>query len=111
MRALKLLGVVAALWLTVPATAYAGDCGSCGRSAYGDYCQGRRWGWYGAKDPVKTAKDARERLETFFEDEDVVVGEITEKQTYYQADVTTAGGDLVDQVIIDKRTGRIRSIH
>lgn len=112
MRRLKLLAVIAPLWLVLSSAARADeDCGSCGRRAYGNYCQGPRWGWYGAKDPVKTAKDARERLEQFFEDEDVIVGRITEKQTYFQAEITNPEGQLVDQVIIDKRTGRIRSIY
>lgn len=112
MRGLVLLTIVVPLSLTVPRMARADqDCGSCGRRAYGDYCRGPRWGWYGAKDPVRSAKDARERLQIFFEDEDVIVGKITERETYFQAEIASAAGEVVDEVIIDKRTGRIRSIY
>lgn len=52
----------------------------------------------------------RERLEEFFADEDVTVGEITNHDSYYQAEINDADDLLVDRVIIDKRTGRIRSI-
>lgn len=94
-----------------PSAALAeGGCGWRDRRPYGDYCDGSRWGRYGANDPVKTAKDARERLKQFFEDDDVVVGAITERARYFEAEIQDSDGEIVDRVIIDKRTGRIRSI-
>jgi hypothetical protein len=87
-----------------------GDCGSCDRRPYGDYCDGPRWGRYGAKDPVRTAEEARKRLERFFAEDDATVGKITNHDTYYEAEIHDGDRDLVDRVIIDKRTGRIRSI-
>jgi hypothetical protein len=112
MRTAIFLAAVGFLGMSVPVSSRADDsCGSCERRAYGDYCRGGRCGWYGAKDPVKTLQQARERLEAFFEDEDVVVGKITEKQAYFQVEINDGDGALVDQVIIDKRTGRIRSIY
>ena len=81
------------------------------RRPYGDYCEDWRSGRYGANDPVRTVEEARQRLERFFEDDDVVVGKIGERDSYFEADVRNAAGALVDRVIIDKRTGRIRSIY
>ncbi len=104
--ALALSGVVLA-----PRAALAqGGCDGCDRRPYGDYCDGPRWGRYGAKDPVRTAEEARKRLERFFADGDVTIGKITNHDTYYQAEIHDGDGELVDRVIIDKRTGRIRSI-
>lgn len=88
------------------------ECGWCeGRRPYGDYCDDWRSGGYGANDPVKTAEEARKRLERFFEDDDVVVGKITDRESYFEADIRNPAGELVDRVIIDKRTGRIRSVY
>ena len=113
----KTLGMNVALAIALfalalaPRAAVARDgCNWCDRRPYGDYCDRSRWGRYGAKNPVKSAAEARERLEEFFADEDVTVGEITNHDKYYQAEIHDADDQLVDRVIIDKRTGRIRSI-
>jgi hypothetical protein len=50
---------------TTPAWAGHGYMG--GRHPYGGYCRGPRWGWYGARQPVKTVDDARKHLEKYFE--------------------------------------------
>ena len=86
-------------------------CGWRDRRPYGGYCQGPRGGWYGAKNPVKTADEARSLLKRYFEDQDVIIGKITEKEWYFEADIKDKKKILVDRVIVDKRTGRIRSIY
>jgi hypothetical protein len=80
-----------------------------GRGPYGGYCQGPRWGWYGARTPVTTVDDARKHLEKFFEGQAVTIGTITEQEMFFEADIKGQEGKLVDQVIIHKRSGRIRS--
>jgi hypothetical protein len=103
--------ITGSLGLLVSPRAARADCGwGDGRRPYGDYCEGWGSGRYGAKDPVKTAAEARKRLERFFEDDDVVVGTVTDKDSYFEADIRNPAGELVDRIIIDKRTGRIRSI-
>jgi len=97
---------------TAPAVALGDDpcrCGWCDRHPYGSASpgEGQR---YGAKDPVKTEEEARRRLEAFYDDEDLVVGKISERPLYFEASVKHKDGRLVDRVIIDKRSGRIRSI-
>ncbi len=86
--------------------------GRCGQRPYGDYCRRGGWGRYGARQPVKNAEEARKRLEEYYADaeEDVVVGAITERKLYFEAEIKDAKEKLVDRVIIDKRSGRIRSI-
>jgi hypothetical protein len=38
-------------------------------------------------------------------------GSIEEKDSYFEADIVSPDGPVVDRVIVDKRTGRIRSIY
>jgi hypothetical protein len=88
----------------VPSSAYAGqqDEGPYGVSGGGTY---------GEKQQVGTKDDARKLLKEYFSNRDVTVGEIREKQYYFEADIVDRSGRLVDKVIVDKRTGRIRSIY
>jgi len=81
-----------------------------GGRPYGGYCEGPHWGWYGARLPVTTMGDARKHLEKYFEGQDVVIGTITEQGMFFKTDIRDHEGKLLDQVIIHKRSGRIRSI-
>jgi hypothetical protein len=56
-------------------------------------------------------EDARKHLEKYFEGQDVVIGTIAEQGMFFKADVKDRQGKLIDQVIIHKRSGRIRSIY
>ena len=78
---------------------------------YGGYGRGPRWGWYGARIQVKTADDARTLLKRYFEGQDVTVGKITERKWHFIAEIKDSKENLVDRVLLDKRTGRIRSIY
>jgi len=82
-----------------------------GRGPYGGYCEGPRWGWYGARTPVTTMENARKHLEKYFEGKDVVIGTISEQGMFFKADIKDHNGTLIDRVIIHKRSGRIRSIY
>ena len=94
------------------ASAFAGSGPMMGgRGPYGGYCQGPRWGWYGARTPVTTVEEARKHLEKFFEGQAVTIGTITEQEMFFKADIKDAEGKLIDQVIIHKRSGRIRSTY
>lgn len=66
---------------------------------------------YGEKKPVTSEKEARAALEEYYKGKDVKVGEITEKELYFEAEIRDSKGHLTDKVIIDKRTGRVRSIY
>lgn len=81
---------------------------------YGDYCPGRRWGGpYGARQPVRTLDEARQVIERYFaaRQKDVTVGKIEERKWFFLAEILDKDGALVDETLVDKRTGRIRSIH
>jgi hypothetical protein len=88
--------------------------GMRGGGPYGNYCPGPRWGGpYGTRTPVRTADEARQVIETFFSGcgQTVTVGKIEERRWYFQAEVLDPKGKQIDLVVVDKRTGRLRSIY
>jgi len=85
-----------------------------GGGPYGSFCPGPRWGGpYGARTPVRTADAARQMIETFFAScgQTIKVGKMEERKWYFQAEVLDEKGNLIDLVIVDKRSGRLRSIY
>jgi hypothetical protein len=68
-------------------------------------------GEYGEQREVTSRDQARKILEEYFSKKDVKIGKITEKKLYFEAEIMNRDGKLVDTVIVDKRTGRIRSIY
>lgn len=75
------------------------------------WCGKRKGDWYGVRRPVSSVNDARELFVKYFSDQKLVVGEVSEKPWRFEADLLDAGGTFVDRVMIDKRSGRIRSIY
>jgi hypothetical protein len=78
---------------------------------YGDYKKGTLVSSYGEKRPVTTVEEAKRVLTEYFAKKDVMIGEIKEKELFFEAEIRDKNNNLVDKVIIDKRTGRIRSIY
>jgi hypothetical protein len=68
---------------------------------------------YGVRKPVRTADEARQVLEEYFEGsgQKVRLGNIEERRWFFIIEVKDAEGSLIDKAIVDKRTGRIRSIY
>lgn len=61
--------------------------------------------------PVRTEKDAKLHLEKFFEGQEVTIGMITPRGRHFFADILDKDRKIIDRVIIDRRTGRIRSLY
>lgn len=80
-------------------------------SPYGDYRNGPDSSRYGEKRPVTTVEEARKRLGEYFSKKNVTIGEIKEKELFFEAVILDPEKKPVDRVIIDKRTGRIRSTY
>jgi hypothetical protein len=80
-------------------------------SPYGVYRKGQAEGGYGEKRPVKTAGEASKVLREHFAGKGVEVGSVKEKELFFEAEILDMKGRLVDKVVVDKRTGRIRSIY
>lgn len=83
------------------------------RPPYGQFCPGMRGDPYGARRPVRTAEEAKQLLEKYFEGtgKKVGIGAIDERRWFFIAEVLDKKGALIDKAIVDKRTGRIRSIY
>ncbi len=63
------------------------------------------------KKTVRTVEEAEDILQNYFTGKEVTIGRIREKKLYFEADILDKNNKKVDSVIIDKRTGRIRSIY
>ncbi len=85
---------------------YAGNTGDR-RSPYGH----SKGSTYGEKKTVRTVEEAEDILQNYFTGKEVTIGRIREKKLYFEADILDKNNKKVDSVIIDKRTGRIRSIY
>jgi hypothetical protein len=78
---------------------------------YGGYCKGPRWGWYGAGRRVKTEQEVRELVTEFLVETELAPGEIRDEKTYFEVEVKDKNGEVIDLLIVDKRTCRIRSAY
>lgn len=114
MRTLALVAVS----LLILATPMASVAQPGGHSAYqsmpyGHFCPGMGMGPYGVHRPVSTADEAKQVVERYFSScgQALHCGKIEEKKLYFEAEILDRNGTMVDEAIIDKRTGRIRSIY
>lgn len=80
-------------------------------SSYGNFITTASNHGYGEKKPVTTEDEARKLLKESFGKKGVRIGEITEKELLFEAEILDKNRQVIDRVIIDKRTGRIRSIY
>jgi len=77
---------------------------------YGGYCRGPKWGWYGAGKNIRTTDEVRALVMEFFKDTELTVGEIIERDNFFEVRILDASGEeLIDILVIDKRNCRIRS--
>lgn len=81
-----------------------------GSTPFGGYCPKRHADQYGARQPVLTLSDARERLSVFFSIDPTRIRRLEERRHVFLAEITDHEGRPIELVIIDRRTGRIRSI-
>jgi hypothetical protein len=66
---------------------------------------------YGEKKSVPNPQEARRVIRDYFGGRDVRIGDIREREWHYEADIRDRRNAVVDRVIVDKRTGRIRSTY
>ncbi len=80
---------------------------------YGHYCPGMQWGPYGVRKPVGSVEQARQLIDFYLKEngQSFRAGSIAEKDRYFEAEILNLGMKVIDRVIIDKRSGRIRSIY
>jgi len=79
---------------------------------HGSYCEGESRGGYGEKNAVRSSAEARKVIANYFSSvRGVKITIIEEKEWFFKAEVRDRQNKLIDIVIIDKRSGRIRSIY
>lgn len=79
--------------------------------SFGDYKKIAANQGYGEKRPVTSLGEAKKALGEYFSKKHVRIGEIREKELLFEAEILDKKDQVIDKVIIDKRTGRIRSIY
>ena len=105
--------------LLVNAVSYAGQPNAASKAqtecapTYGNYAPGERWGWYGARREVKTPLEALEILQKIIviHHSGIRVGRIREGVRFYMAEIVNTKGQIVDVIVIDRQSGRIRSAY
>ena len=82
------------------------------KPTYGHYWRSSKWGWYGARKQVKTPVEARQIIEQVFmqNNNNIKAIRITERPHYFVAEMINRKGVVIDLILIDRRTGRIRSM-
>lgn len=79
---------------------------------FGAYCPDGRRGAYGERLEVKDLKSAKEIIKKFYEkNDDITIGDIIERRGFFEVTIYDKKGNLIDILIIHKRSGRIRSIY
>ncbi len=84
--------------------------GPGGRTPFGAYCPKGHADQYGARQPVLSIDAARERLSRFFDIDPAQIRRVEERRHVFFAEITNSEGRPIELVVIDRRTGRIRSI-
>ncbi|MBA4418589.1 MAG: hypothetical protein C0392_11890 [Syntrophus sp. (in: bacteria)] len=84
-----------------------------GAAPYGRHCPGMGRGPYGARRVIKTPDEAKQAIEQYFSGSGkaIEVGKVEERRWFFKADILGPDNTLIDILIIDRRTGRIRSIY
>ncbi len=81
------------------------------KPVYGNYWRSYKWGWYGARREVRTPVEAKEIIEQLLHHErGIRIVRMREKAHFYVAEIMNNEGVLIDLILIDRRTGRVRSM-
>lgn len=73
-------------------------------------CGKRKGDCYGMRSPVRSIDEARIRLQEYFAERKLSMSDVVEKKWRFEAELLDSSGKVVDRVMIDKRTGRVRSL-
>ncbi len=112
-RVALLVVLLIVLMTPVASVAQPGGPGGYQGMPYGHFCPGMGMGPYGMRKPVRTADEAKQVIDKYFSSrgQQLRCGKIDEKNLYFEAEILDGNGTLIDKAIVDKRTGRIRSIY
>lgn len=79
------------------------------------YGYGQQYGQqYGQPQAPMTQKDARKTLENYLaslRNPNLKLGQIRDQGAFYEADIRTKENSLVDKILVDKKTGFMKSVY
>ncbi len=104
-------GVAAALSGIISISLLLTSSADAGDRRFRNYPYGESGDGYGEKRAVANVGEARRLLRDYFAGRDIRIGDIREHELFFEAEIRDRRGALTDKVIIDKRTGRIRSMY
>lgn len=81
------------------------------RYHYGTYCPALQRECYGERKAVRTKAEARKELMKYYSSGRETIGKIKDRGLFFEVEIKGRDNRTVDRIIIDKRTGRIRSAY
>ncbi len=105
-KTMRTITLILLIFMLTPSLLYSGE-----RHPYGTYCPCKERGWYGERRPVLTEKEAVNLIKDFFRERKVIIGDIQKRRHFFRVEILNENGGLIDIIIIDRRTGRMRSIY
>ena len=96
------------LLLTLASNVYAGMHTEKGTTVYGEHCE--LCGEYGYCSRTPTHREAVDALRSYYEKRGMRVLVLKQKERFLEAEVYR-DGTKVDSILLDLKTGRIRSIY
>ena len=72
---------------------------------------GPHMGGYGERRAIQSRGDAQRMLNDYYMRRNMRTGPVRDNGFYYEADIMDRNNRFMDRVVIDKRSGRIRSIY
>lgn len=78
---------------------------------YGTYYADPRERCYGERKAIRDERDARKVLLKHFSPSRETIGNIKDRNLFFEVEIRNKDNKIVDRLIIDKRTGRIRSVY
>ncbi len=106
LKKMRTISLILFMTFMMPSLLYSKE-----RHPYGTYCPCKERGWYGERRPVMTEKEAVKLIKDFYRESNVMVGDIKKRRHFFKVEILNKDGELIDIIIIDRRTGRMRSIY
>lgn len=80
-------------------------------SPYGEFRKNYRKGMYGKPFLINSKEEAMDVIRDFYSDRKIKFGDVKERKKFYIIEVLDESDNLIDIILVNKRSGRIRSIY
>ncbi|MGB9716061.1 MAG: hypothetical protein ACPL1G_06620 [Thermodesulfovibrionales bacterium] len=107
-----ILTIISLLSINISIFAQPGNSGWKGsKYHYGTYYADPSEKCYGERKVIRDERDARKVLLRHFKHNREVIGNIKDRNLFFEVEIRGRDNKTIDRIIIDKRTGRIRSVY